>query len=182
MLEACGGWPAGLRWLQATNVGVDRIAAAQPPDAVIVTNMRGRFDQAIAEWVFSWMLMHTKLLPSYLTAHNSRHWVGAGDSGDQLRPQNLAGQTIGIVGVGSIGGAMAKMYSTFGMEVLATSRSAATDAAPPEFVDELFPLSELHALLARSAAIRLQAALSFSEPPALFSLKTSSEIERVPAN
>eukprot|EP01043_Picozoa_sp_COSAG02_P033548 COSAG02_NODE_2295_length_9197_cov_20.855463_6_plen_346_part_00 len=147
--EECAGaeWPPSLRWIHNTFTGVDMIAAADPPASVIVTNMRGRFDITIAEFVLAWMLMACKQMATLLKQHARADWPslprGWADGGTTL----LRGKTVAIIGLGSIGGAMAEMYSLMGMKVLGLRRTAAPGQVPPPFVDALYPLSDLHAVL-----------------------------------
>ena len=113
--EECGAdWPPCLQWIHNTFTGVDMIAAAEPPSSVAVTNMRGRFDVTIAEFVLTWMLMACKQMAVLLKQHEEAHWPnlprGWRDGGTTL----LRGKTVAIIGLGSIGTAMANMYSLMG--------------------------------------------------------------------
>jgi phosphoglycerate dehydrogenase-like enzyme len=147
--EECAGaeWPPSLRWIHNTFTGVDMIAAAEPPSSVIVTNMRGRFDVTIAEFVLAWMLMACKQMATLLKQHAEANWPSLprvwADGGTTL----LRGKTVAIIGLGSIGSAMAEMYSLMGMKVLGLRRTATPGQTPPPFVDTLYPLSDLHTVL-----------------------------------
>lgn len=116
--DECGAdWPPCLRWIHNTFTGVDMIAAANPPPSVAVTNMRGRFDVAIAEFVLAWMLMACKQMAALLKQHQDAHWPQLphawSDGGSTL----LRGKTVAIIGLGSIGTAMAEMYSPLGARI-----------------------------------------------------------------
>jgi|EP01046_Picozoa_sp_COSAG06_P008131 hypothetical protein len=113
--EECDGadWPPSLRWIHNTFTGVDMIAAAEPPSSVIVTNMRGRFDVTIAEFVLAWMLMACKQMVALLKQHEEAHWPslprGWAEGGTTL----LRGKTVAIIGLGSIGSAMAEVRKRY---------------------------------------------------------------------
>src|SRR5207245_134850 len=62
----------------------------------------------------------------------------------------LAGKTMGIVGLGGIGGHVARLSRGLGMRVVATRHSATARQKDVDGVDELFPAAELHAMLAES--------------------------------
>lgn len=64
----------------------------------------------------------------------------------------LAGQTVGLVGLGPVGREIAKRLRPFGVEIIATLGEENT---PPPDVDELLPVDRLDELLARSDIIIL---------------------------
>jgi phosphoglycerate dehydrogenase-like enzyme len=59
----------------------------------------------------------------------------------------LNGKTMGIVGLGGIGGEVARMARGIGMRVIATRHSAKERQADVDGVDVMFPPSELHDML-----------------------------------
>lgn len=63
---------------------------------------------------------------------------------------SLAGKTVGIIGLGGIGGHVARLARGLGMRTVATRHSATKRAAGIEGVDLLFPPGELHAMLAEA--------------------------------
>jgi phosphoglycerate dehydrogenase-like enzyme len=66
-----------------------------------------------------------------------------------LRGRELEDQTIGIIGLGSIGRHIAHLARAFGMRVLATRRTIHGDERDPS-VDQLFPMSHLRDMLRQS--------------------------------
>lgn len=110
-------WPRGLRWVQTRSTGVD----AYPRwmfDGPIVTCGRGLHAIPIAEFVLASLLAVDKLIPSI--------WVGDAEAWRRRQLQaSLYGKTLGLLGFGSIGQAIAERALAFGMRVLAHRRSAA---------------------------------------------------------
>lgn len=66
--------------------------------------------------------------------------------GDENRSAMLQGRTVGVIGVGSIGGRVAKYAKAFDMNVLGVRRNKEHSA---EGVDKMYGPDELHAVLAQ---------------------------------
>jgi len=62
----------------------------------------------------------------------------------------VGGKTLSIVGLGGIGSQVARLAKGIGMRVIATRRSAMSHQQNVDGVDELFPASETHAMLAEA--------------------------------
>ena len=74
-------WPkaAHLRWIQSASDGVDWLLFPELIESdVVVTNARGIFDQAIAEYVVGLMLAFAKGLLGVIEGQRHREWGGAG--------------------------------------------------------------------------------------------------------
>lgn len=107
----------GVRWVHTIGTGVERL----PLDLIgdrLLTCSRGASGIPIAEWVFAVMLAFEKDLPGSWINEPPASWNG-GDLG------GLYGQTLGIVGLGGIGQAAARLGLAFGMRVRAIRRSSA---------------------------------------------------------
>ena len=136
-------WPRleRLRWLHAALAGVDRLLfPALRQSDVVLTRAAGVYAPALAEYALAALLYFAKRLPTLVAAQGRHEWR-------QVQPALLAGATLGIVGLGEIGLAVARLARPFGLRVLGLRRSG---GAPPAGVDELLPAAELPALLARS--------------------------------
>lgn len=129
-----------LRWVQSLGAGVeDLVAAPQLPAGVLVTRVVDQFGGPIAEYVFAELLARVRALDRTRAMQNRREW-------DHFIAGTLAGQTIGVAGLGSIGGEIVRKALAFDMTVYGLSRSERhadtvhchfTPHAWPEFVSDL---------------------------------------------
>ena len=108
----------GVRWVHTVGTGVDRF----PLDAIgdrLLTCSRGASAIPIAEWVLAQMLAFEKDLPDV--------WLSAHPTSWNFHPTmgGLYGKTLGLVGIGGIGRAVAERALPFGMRVRAFRRTAA---------------------------------------------------------
>jgi len=136
-----------LKWIHQTPAGASNLRYSDVwGSSVLVTTSRGYGNStAHAEWVLATMLMFIKELPRALMDKQMGTFEGR-----PYRPRLLAGKTVGVVGLGGIGREVARLSKAVGMRVVATRRSATVRTKGAEGVDELFPPSELHQLLAAS--------------------------------
>jgi phosphoglycerate dehydrogenase-like enzyme len=128
-----------LRWVQSGSAGVDSLDQRFRQSPVLLTNFAGTFAPGIAETAFGLLLSLTRGLRRYYIPQLLRHeWkpVGSPKSADHTE---IAGRTMGIVGMGGIGRAVARTACHgFQMRVVATD---ARFSDRPEFVAELHPPS-----------------------------------------
>ena len=137
-----------LRWFQGIGAGFDHIdRAALATLGVVQTNASGIAAVPIAEFVVARLLQVWKHLRSLDSGQDERAWV------EQYGLQ-MEGRTMGIVGLGAIGRALAVRAKAFGMTVLATRGSAQPGDTDPD-VDELWPASALDEVLPRCDAVVL---------------------------
>ena len=121
-----------LRWLQATEAGMDRLLFPELVKSnVVVTNMARIFAPAISETAIAMLLSLTRgLVKYYIPQFQKRTWKAERNS-----LVEIDGMTAGIVGMGGIGQFVAsKLHSAFNMKILATD---ASPMAKPFFVDTL---------------------------------------------
>ena len=112
-------------------------------DNVLVTNASGCNAIPVAEHVLGFMLMLVKQTKRSLANQATNKW-------ERFFPEELAGKTVGIVGLGNIGGEVVRLAKTFRMRVIATRRSATKRETGVEGVEEIYPLSQLPALFSES--------------------------------
>lgn len=133
-----------------------------------LTNMRGLFSDVIAEHVFGMLLALVRQLPTYARQQPAGRWEPLG--GESSRPGwaagpgvvsaidrahgQLAGGTLGIVGLGEIGRAVAVRGRAFDLRVVAVDPRC---DAVPEAVAECRPPDQLRWLLAASEFVVIAA-------------------------
>ena len=145
-----GRWPVNLqqraphlKWLQVTSAGVDRyITNELKKSPAILTNVSGIHATPIGEFVLTFMLMFAKKMPYASEMKQKKEW-------SRYAASVLRGKTVGVVGLGHIGKEVARLSKTFGMQVIATRRTAKT-MTKSRNVDMLLPSSWLPKLLTQS--------------------------------
>ncbi len=129
-----------LRWIQATSAGLDGYYFPELRDsAVTVTNLRGIYSDVIAEHVFALLLSMARGIPAYFRSQLEGRWEN-----NSVPVIHVAGTTLGVLGLGGIGLAVAERGHAFGMRVLAL------DPAPkgrPDYVERIYGVHELHEML-----------------------------------
>lgn len=126
-----------LRWVQSPSAGVEwmwNVPGLADSD-VLVTNTRGAHAATIAEHTFAMLLAQTRGLRAFDERQREHAW------GRGPRPLiGLKGLTMGIVGFGNIGRAIARRATGFEMRVLAVD---AEPVPPGEGVEEVWPVDRL---------------------------------------
>lgn len=150
-----------LRWLQCSGAGVDGLLPTGILDAdssVIVTTATGIHATTISEYVFASILMFNRNWPEMVHLQDRHIWPRSA-SWYNLGARELTDQTLGIIGLGSIGRRVAQLGRAFGMRVLATRRTV-NDGAKDIDVDQLYPMEQLQELLRPSDYIVLAVPLT----------------------
>ena len=106
----------------ATGYNVVDTAAARDHD-VVVSNVPEYSTRSVAQHAFAMLLSFIHRPAEHSKAILDGQWQAIGDFSFTLAPiQELAGKTIGIVGLGRTGRATAAIATAFGMRVVASSR------------------------------------------------------------
>jgi glyoxylate reductase len=148
----------GLRIVANVAVGVDNIDVATATRlGILVTNTPGVLTEATADLTWALILAVARRVAegdTLVRAGRFRGW-----DFDLLRGMELRGKTLGIVGVGRIGRAVAHRARGFGMKVLSHSRSAGislrTLLKSSDVVSTHVPLSPATRHLIGAAELRL---------------------------
>lgn len=152
------------RLLQCSGVGIDGIALDRLPRDTVVCNVN-EHEIPIAEYVMLGLLEHEIHMEQAVATFSPERW------GDLFRRRvphgEVAGKTIGIVGFGRIGKAIATRARAFGMTVLGVNRSG---RAAPE-ADRMVPFADLATVLATSDYVILACPLT-DETRGLMNAKT----------
>jgi phosphoglycerate dehydrogenase-like enzyme len=144
-----------LRWVAVSAAGVGPLlfpALIESP--VVLTNGRGLHAVAMAEHALGVMLAFVRKLHLARDAQHERRWVQRELWTEPPEFGELGGTTLGLVGLGSVGGAIAVRARALGMRVVAVRRHPTTEASPadeewgPERLGELFERSDFVVLAA----------------------------------
>lgn len=145
-----------LAWVHTATSGVERALTPAARDrGLLVTNARGVFSRPIAEYVLMMILAVSRRLPQLLELQRERTW-------QPLEGAELRDVTVGVIGYGSIGQAVAELASAFGCRVMAVRRHAERDAenATDQAHRQVLGPDALPDLLAESDFIVLAAPLT----------------------
>ncbi len=142
-----------VRLVQVGGAGLDAIELEAVPPGAWLCNAFGHED-GMAEYVILAILAWRHRLLEMATGFKAGSWRFSGHIGDPPHGE-VAGTTLGIVGLGRIGRAVARRAQALGLRVIACNRSLVPD--PP--VDELVPWSRLDELLPRVDFLVLTCAL-----------------------
>jgi phosphoglycerate dehydrogenase-like enzyme len=135
-----------LRWVQGIGAGVSQFLSAGLDEAGIrLTSAAGVNGVSISEFVMARLLQVWKRLPDIDRLQRGHNWEPA-------YGREVAGSTLGVIGLGGIGRQVARRGRGFGMKVLACRRTATSGSTDPD-ADGLFPPDQLHDLLGRCDAV-----------------------------
>jgi len=138
---------ANLRWVSFWIAGLDKQV---PPELaariVFITNASGVHAPNIAEQVLTYILMFTRRMPYYMRAQTARRWA----HDEIISFEELTGQTIGIVGLGRVGEALAVRARSFGMRVIAVKRDISSRHDQSITPDALYSPEQLPEMLSKS--------------------------------
>ena len=126
-----------LRWFHGAFVGMDHpVFRSIAERGVTVTNSPGVTAVPIAQYVLAMMLRHAKQIPAWEAAQRERVWR-------RVESDELTDRTVVVIGVGGIGGEVARLAGAFGMRVLGVRRRQ----EPVPHVDALYPPEQLQDVL-----------------------------------
>jgi len=130
--------PDKLRLFHVPGAGYDAVDLGLLPAQASVCNCFGH-EQAIAEYVMSALLVRAIPLADADAKLRRGDWAYWAGSPDRIHGE-IAGTTIGLLGFGHIGKAIARRAKAFEMQVHVANRSA---VAPSDLVDRAFTLDRL---------------------------------------
>jgi phosphoglycerate dehydrogenase-like enzyme len=128
-----------LRWVQGSMAGAGEPArkAGLLETEVVVTTASGVYSVALAEFALAATLSHAKNLEGLRRNKEERSWrEGPTDT--------LEGKTLCVVGMGSIGRAVAGRARPFGMRIVGVKRAVREDDVAWRHADELYATDSLH--------------------------------------
>jgi phosphoglycerate dehydrogenase-like enzyme len=140
---------SALKIISRWGVGFDAIDIPQATAAgIVVANTPGLLDEGVADWAFALLCALARRLPDGVDVMRRGAW-------EMVWGTDIHGKTLGIIGCGRIGQAMARRAAGFNLQLLGC------DLAPSPAAEKLgvkfVPLEEL---LAQSDFVSLHAALT----------------------
>jgi phosphoglycerate dehydrogenase-like enzyme len=174
--DAVYGWPRPealraarrLRWVHVGGAGIEHIRDL--PELVergeiTLTNGRGTMARSVADHVFALILTFTRRLRELTDDQRAHRWTRDVRLG-QMR--ELCGSALGIVGLGQIGGHVARRGAGFEMEVYAVDAAAGVGTPPagerPPAAQQVQPLRALWGLERLDDLLRLAEFLVVTVP------------------
>ncbi|MEO8468620.1 MAG: 2-hydroxyacid dehydrogenase [Chloroflexota bacterium] len=135
LFELLAGPPGRLRVIQTLSAGVDWLTG-HVPTHVTVCNARGVYDGPLAEWVIGAILAVQRGLVRARDAQARGEWTA-------YEPDELTGRTVVILGMGSIGTAIADRLRPFGVEIVGVARTRRDGLLGLEDLDAVLPGADI---------------------------------------
>jgi phosphoglycerate dehydrogenase-like enzyme len=143
VVEPVFGRARKARWVHCRSAGLDTLLfPALVESSVVLTNGRGVFSRSLAEFVIGAVFFFTKDFRRLVESQHRGSW-------EPFEPADVAGRTLGIVGYGDIGRAIAERARPLGMRILALRRRPERSRRDP-LVDEALPPEALMDLVGRA--------------------------------
>jgi phosphoglycerate dehydrogenase-like enzyme len=130
-----------VRWVHSRSAGLDNILFPELVQSPVpLTNGTGVFSQSLGEFALAAILYFAKDFRRMLRNQEAGRW-------EQFLVEEIAGQTVGIVGYGDIGRAVARRVQAMGMRVLALKRHAPASGDP--LIAQFYKREDLSEMLAQ---------------------------------
>jgi phosphoglycerate dehydrogenase-like enzyme len=161
---ASGMWHNGLianakrlRFIQSISSGTDQYdKAALAAGGIRLASAAGVNARAVAEHAIGLILALSRRLPEARDNQARKHWRGMiGDLAH--REDELGGKTLAIVGLGRIGGRLARLAKAFDMAVIGFRRDPSAGAGE---ADSVHPLADLKTQLPKADFVALTCPLT----------------------
>ncbi|HZQ67544.1 MAG TPA: D-2-hydroxyacid dehydrogenase [Terriglobales bacterium] len=148
-----------LRWIHSPAAAVHQLMFPELVHSdVVLTNAREVHGPVVAEHVIALIFALAKQIPLAVRLQQKHEWGQEALWRARPRPREVAGSTLGIVGLGSIGKEVATLASALGMRVIAAREHL--EKPRPAQVNELFPMQGVDRLLSQSDYVVLAVPLT----------------------
>lgn len=145
-----------LKWIHCPAAAVHQLLFPELVNSdVILTNGRDVHGPVVAEHVMALILALAKNLHQAVRFQQQHVWGQEPMWNSRPRLREVAGATLGLVGLGSIGRGVAKHATNLGMRVIAVREHP--EKGSPEGVEKVFGPSQLDVLLGQSDYVVLAA-------------------------
>jgi phosphoglycerate dehydrogenase-like enzyme len=142
-----------LRWVHALSAGVEKVLSPELLESPVpLTNGRGVFGPALAEFSVAAMLYFAKDLRRLIRQQEAARW-------EQFDVAFLRGQTLGVIGYGGIGRECARLAHALGMKVIALRRRTPSPENDP-ILERSFERAQLNEMLSLSDYVLAAAPLT----------------------
>ena len=143
-----------LRWIQATSAGIGQLVAkhryAERMPEVQFTTTSGVHAIPLAEYALMSILMFRRRVPKMLADQRERRW-------ERFASSDLVERSLVVVGMGSIGRAVARYASAFGMQTIGVKRTLAGVEPASLHLQALYASDELHTAICGAEHLVLSA-------------------------
>ncbi|MBD8136556.1 D-2-hydroxyacid dehydrogenase [Bacillus sp. CFBP 13597] len=134
LTEEIIGKAANLKWIMVMSAGMELMPfKAIEERGIMVTNARGIHKIPMAEYTIGMLLQYEKKLKLLMKNEKEELWDRKIEVGE------LNGKTMLVLGVGAIGGEVARLGKAFGMKTIGVNRSG----KPVGSIDHLYDLDHL---------------------------------------
>jgi phosphoglycerate dehydrogenase-like enzyme len=143
-----------VRWIHSRSAGLERTLFPELiASDVIMTNGSGVFSPSLGEFALGAILYFAKDLRRMIRNQMAGVW-------EPFDVLPIAGQTVGIVGYGDIGRAVAVRVRAMGMKVLAVKRHVLAKSNPDPLADQIYGPDHLIEMLSRCDYVVVAAPLN----------------------
>jgi phosphoglycerate dehydrogenase-like enzyme len=143
-----------VRWVQASSAGIGQLVRrwryAERMPAAVFTTASGVHAVPLGEFCAMAMLAFSRNMLTAIEQQRRRSW-------ERYAGTDLAGRTLGIVGVGKIGAEVARLGRALRMHVIGVKRTIAGVDAAALHLHALYPPEQLHEVLRQSEYLVLAA-------------------------
>ena len=144
-----------LKWLHSTAAGVGQLMYPElRKSGIEVTNASGVHTIPMAEHILGLLVAMARRFPDCFRYQQRARWAQQELWDAPVRPRELHGQTLLLIGFGAIGRAVARIVRPLGMRVWAVTRSGAGDR---ELAEKISPVANLHEVLPEADFVILAA-------------------------
>jgi len=145
-----------LRWVHSPAAAVHQLIFPELVDnEIILTNARDVHGPVVAEHVMGLIFALAKRIPQAVRLQSQHVWGQKAIWESHPPPRELAGATLGLVGLGSIGREVARHAAGLGMRVIAVREHP--EKGKPENVAQVYATTQLDAMLSESDYVVLAA-------------------------
>jgi len=143
-----------VRWVHMRSAGLDGLLFPELVEsAALLTNATGVFSEPLGEFALAGMLFFAKDLRRMLRNQAAGRW-------EQFDIAEITGQTVGIIGYGDIGRAVAARARAMGMRVLAVKRHALPEGAMDPYAERIYAPDQIAEMISICDYIAVTAPLT----------------------